>query len=159
MEEEDLKIFIQAVPHYFQQTFAEEAVVDPPFIQGRESVIQDYTGVIGISGKHKGAVYFTANRPMVQEMLIALGEEEITEDIEADIVGEVANTISGNARREFGGDFLISVPMVLHGKPDAISFPRNTKTFVIPFVWRSFRSYLIIALGNGETGARRIASR
>jgi|GEM_PF-6153999 len=41
MDEKDLKIFIQAVPHYFQQIFNEDAIVDPPFLQGKESVIQE----------------------------------------------------------------------------------------------------------------------
>ncbi|MEM1157816.1 MAG: chemotaxis protein CheX [Verrucomicrobiota bacterium] len=152
MDEKDLKIFIQAVPHYFRQIFDEEAVVDPPFLQGKESVIQDYIGVIGISGKHKGAVYFTASQPMVREMLIAYRENDLTEEDESDIVGEVANTISGYARREFGGDFLISVPMVLKGKPESVSFPKNTRSFIIPFVWRGFRSYLIIALEGNAAG-------
>lgn len=153
MDEQDLKIFIKAVPHYFKQIFGEHAEVDPPFLQGEESVLQNYIGVIGISGKHKGAVYFTANRDMVQEMLIAYRERDLNEEDEADIVGEVANTISGYAWREFGSDFLISVPMVLKGKTESVSFPKNTRSFIIPFVWRSHRSYLIIALEGGPAGA------
>ena len=63
-----------------------------------------------------------------------------------DLVGEVANTIAGNARKHFGSEFLISVPTVLFGRPDNIIFPRHLKNFVIPITWRSHRSYLIICL-------------
>jgi chemotaxis protein CheX len=152
MDERDLQVFIKGVAHYFQQVFDETAIVDPPFLQGKESVIKDYTGVIGISGRQRGAIYFTATAAMVREMLEALREDEIDEAAEADIVGEVANTISGNARKEFGGDFLISVPIVLRGA-QAVAFPRNAQSFVIPFIWRQHRSCLIVCLGDASAVA------
>jgi chemotaxis protein CheX len=152
MDERDLQVFIRGLAHYFQQIFDEAAIVDPPFLQGKESVIKDYTGVIGISGRQRGAIYFTATAEMVREMLEALHEPEIDEMAEADIVGEVANTISGNARKEFGGDFLISVPVVLKGA-QAITFPRNTQIFVIPFIWRQHRSCLIVCLADASSNA------
>ena len=37
-----------------------------------------------------------------------------------DLVGEVANTISGNARKVFGREFLISVPVMIEGAVDKI---------------------------------------
>ncbi len=57
-----------------------------------------------------------------------------------------SNTIAGNARQYFGSEFLISVPIVLFGRPDKISFPRHLKSFVIPITWRTHRSYLIICI-------------
>ena len=47
-----------------------------------------------------------------------------------DLVGEVANTIAGNARSEFGEEFEISVPIVLRGAPDEILLPRKDRSFV-----------------------------
>ncbi|MFQ3669933.1 MAG: chemotaxis protein CheX [Verrucomicrobiia bacterium] len=155
MEEQDLKIFIESVAHYFDQIFGEQAVVDPPFLGGKALPLLDFTGVIGISGKQQGAVYFTADRAMIADMLSSLGEDPLDESFQADIVGEVANTIAGNARREFGGDFLISVPMVLRGAPESFSLPRNTQAFVIPFAWRHHRSFLITALASGPNSPRR----
>jgi chemotaxis protein CheX len=155
MEEQDLKIFIESVAHYFDQIFGEPALVDPPFLGGKALPLLDFTGVIGISGRQQGAVYFTADRAMIAEMLEALGEDPAEEDFQADIVGEVANTIAGNARREFGGDFLISVPMVLRGAPESFSLPRDTQPFVIPFAWRQHRSFLITALSDGSKTKRR----
>ncbi|MEM6821489.1 MAG: chemotaxis protein CheX [Verrucomicrobiota bacterium] len=145
MEESDLRIFVQTVPNFFKAKFNEEVIVDPPFLRRNESILQDYTGTIGISGKHRGAVYFTTSRGMVGEMLNALHEEG-----EMDLVGEVANTISGNVRRAFGKDFLISVPNVVEGNTNKIEFPDNAQAFIIPFVWREHHSYLIVALGPSE---------
>ncbi len=152
MDEKDLRVFIRGVGNYFEKVFGEKALVDPPFMHGQESVIQDYTGVIGISGRQRGAIYFTAGRAMVREMLQALGESPDDAEGAGDMVGEVANTLSGNARREFGGEFLISVPVVIHGKVDAITFPKNTTSFIIPFIWRHHRAHLIVCLGDPEIG-------
>ena len=63
-----------------------------------------------------------------------------------DLVGEVANTISGNARRDFGRDFVISVPNVLAGeKPELPNVP-GARSFVIPINWRSHSAKLIVSL-------------
>ncbi len=76
-------------------------------------------------------------------------------------MGEVANTIAGNARQYFGNEFLISVPTVLLGRPDKILFPRHLKNVVIPITWRSHRSYLIICLERAaaEREAAGLSSR
>jgi len=152
LDEKDLKVFIKGVENYFQTMFSEKAIVDPPFMHGDEQVIQDFTGVIGISGRQRGAIYFTASKGMVREMLTALGESAEDEEGAADMVGEVANTLSGNARREFGGEFLISVPVVLQGRVESVNFPKRTTSFIIPFVWRHHRAHLIVCLRDPEAG-------
>ncbi len=63
-----------------------------------------------------------------------------------DLVGEVANTISGNARRDFGRDFIISVPSVLAGERPDIPLKAGTRSFVIPINWRSHSAKLIVSL-------------
>ena len=81
--------------------------------------VHDYTGVISISGKREGVVYFTAPRAMLTVLLMKMQETDFSHETMRDLVGEVANTISGNARKDFGRDFVISVPSVLAGeKPD-----------------------------------------
>lgn len=146
MSEEEIGIFIDSTVRYFERVTGEAASVDTPFLQGEESVVLDFTGVIGISGRQRGAVYFTSPQELLNHLLDALGEP--TRDVAAmsDLVGEVANTIAGGARRVFGSEFLISVPIVLRGKLEEISFPRNLKRVVIPISWRGLTSYLIVCL-------------
>ena len=64
-----------------------------------------------------------------------------------DLVGEISNTISGNARREFGEQFMLSVPIVLKGKSDDIGVMQTANIYMIPIVWRRFKANLIINLG------------
>jgi chemotaxis protein CheX len=146
ISEQDLQVFIDTVIHYFDQTTSEAAEVDTPYIKDEENVVLDFTGVIGISGKTKGAIYFTANADLLADLLKATGHtEDIDSELLQDMVGEVANTLSGNARRSFGSNFMISVPVVLKGA-EAIRLPASIKTFVIPIIWRNYRSYLIVCL-------------
>jgi chemotaxis protein CheX len=146
MNDEEIKVFIDGVVRYFQRVSGEPAEVDPPYLKGEASVILDFTGVIGISGRRRGAVYFTSGAEQLTELLHRLGETKVGFSDHQDLVGEVANTIAGNARQYFGSEFLISVPLVLCGRSDKLSFPRHLKSFVIPITWRSHRSYLIICL-------------
>jgi chemotaxis protein CheX len=107
--------------------------------------VQEYTGVITIAGKRKGIVYFTASRPMLTVLLMRLGETDMTHENMCDLVGEVANQISGNARRDFGSEFMISVPRVVAGQTPQQT-PPNVRSFVIPINWRSHSAQLVVAL-------------
>ena len=146
MTDEEIKVFIDGAMRYFERVSGQAATVETPYLRGDESVSSDFTGVIGISGRHRGAVYFTAGKAMLSDLLARLGEREATPQYLGDLVGEVANTIAGNARRYYGQDFLISVPVVLRGRPEEISFPRHLKSFVIPIEWQGHLSYLIVCL-------------
>jgi chemotaxis protein CheX len=83
---------------------------------------------------------------MLTVMLMRMGETELTQENMCDLVGEVANTISGNARRDFGKDFMISVPTVLSGDPEKVVTPDNIRSFVIPINWRSHSAQLVVCL-------------
>ena len=110
-----------------------------------DHVINDFTGVISISGLHEGSIYFTAPRAMLHHILLALGENNVNEELYNDLVGEIANTISGNARRFLGSDFNISVPDVIMGEFIDL-LQKNIHQFAIPIRWKSYTSSLVINL-------------
>ena len=105
----------------------------------------EYTGVIDISGARKGIVYFTARRAMLMVLLMRMHETDSSEETIKDLVGEVANTISGNARRDFGKNFLISVPTVIANEPDKVTAP-HSRSYVIPINWRTHSAKLVVCL-------------
>jgi len=83
---------------------------------------------------------------MLTVLLMKMQESDFSHETMRDLVGEVANTISGNARKDFGRDFVISVPSVLAGeKPDIPASP-GMRSFVIPINWRSHSAKLVVAL-------------
>jgi chemotaxis protein CheX len=146
MQESDLQKFIDLTIAYFATIGSEPALVAPPHLKADRSPISDYTGVIGISGSHKGAIYFTASEALLRQCLRAMGETEPTQSLCADLVGEIANTLSANSRKYFGSEFMISVPVVLRGRPDEIRLPSALRTFIIPMSWCTAKAYLIICL-------------
>ncbi len=169
MDVDDLKVFLTGTSRYFDKTVREPCKVDPPFLKDSEPAIMDYTGMIGITGRERGAVYFTASGPMLREVITAVTpadmrrletqmaaiadpaerEKAFAETLDEaclDIVGEIANTIAGNSREEFGEQFNISVPVRMKVLEDQIRFPKGSRTYVIPISWRSHRAHLLISL-------------
>lgn len=148
MSEETLQVFIDGVVRYFEHTSDKEVHVGTPYlVSNKAPIAMDYTGLIGISGPTKGCIYFTAPSVLLKHLLLSIGETETNAHYMMDLVGEVANTISGNARRELGKDFMISVPMVIEGKPSAIHLPQKLRSYVIPITWKSYTAAVAICLG------------
>jgi chemotaxis protein CheX len=147
MDEEELRAFVAIVQHYFEQTSRLGAQVGSPYLTDLEQLpIFDYTGVIGISGPRRGCIYFTAPTGMLRNLLLSLGEIDCTDENFGDLVGEVANTISGNARKTFGPEFGISVPVVIKGANQTIKVPRAIKSYVIPMHWQRDEAALVVGL-------------
>ena len=103
LDAEEVRTFVQGTVHFFETATGHPATVGSPYLCiDKAAVVQDYAGVIGISGNREGKVYFTAPRGMLSVMLMCMNETDTGEQNVRDLVGEVANTISGNARRDFG---------------------------------------------------------
>lgn len=146
MDENDLQVFINGAAHYFKQVTRVPAEAQTPYLRGSDSVMLDYSAAISISGSQKGSVYFTAGESMLTRIVNGMGDTETTTEILSDLVGEIANTISGNARKALGSNFNISVPSVLKEKSSEIQLPDGIQSYVIPILWEGSKSYLIICL-------------
>lgn len=147
MDETQLKVFVGIVQHYFDKFTGIAANVGSSFLgEPSDLPIHDYTGVIGISGSQRGCVYFSAPALMLKDILLRAGESDLSDGNLADITGEIANTIAGNARRTFGSEFLISVPVVVRGSGQSITMPKDVKAYVIPLRWRKSAASLVVSV-------------
>jgi len=148
MNEKDLQIFIDSTIDYFSRIGGEKAEMGVPFLKKASEIIaQDYTGVIGISGNRKGMIYFTASGEMLAQLVDKiLGIKDADASTIVDLVGEIANTIAGNARETFGTQFMISIPVIVEGQPKNIKIPTDIPVFVIPVRWHNFKSFLVIGI-------------
>jgi chemotaxis protein CheX len=146
LNEEEIRTFVEGATRFFETSAQQAATVGSPYLvtDGKPGAYE-YTGVIGISGTRKGIVYFTAPRGMLTVLLMRMQESESTDEFIKDLVGEVANTISGNARRDFGKDFVISVPTVIAHDPDQVTAP-HARSYVIPINWRTHSAKLVVCL-------------
>ncbi|WP_299185576.1 chemotaxis protein CheX [uncultured Psychrobacter sp.] len=147
MKEQKLQIFLSIISNYFNQFGGSELIADTPYLlENKQPKVHDYTGVIGISGVQKGVVYFSATRELLSSLLSSMGETENSEELYMDLAGEVANTIAGNARNEFGAEFHISVPFVFKGAPQSIVLPSDERSFIIPITWLSQVGEIVVCL-------------
>lgn len=152
MKETTIKAFVEVVKNYFAQFAADdELVVDTPYLsEDKKPHVYDYTGVIGISGVMRGVVCVTASTDLLQVLLRDMDESDKSENMMVDLVGEIANTVAGNARREFGSEFHISTPFVFKGAPQSVVLPKEGRAFIIPVLWQKQVGEIIVCLEAGS---------
>jgi chemotaxis protein CheX len=150
IKDEDVKALIDCIERYFlnakdvKPEFGVPYNLDP---KAAKQPLYDFTGHIGITGSHKGGLVITCEQKMVADLVTAvLGTENPGEDETIPMIGEMANTIAGNARVHFGASFDISVPSVVIGVPEEFKFLLAEPTLVIPFSWMGDSGNLIIGL-------------
>jgi chemotaxis protein CheX len=144
LSETELKVFIAAVSNYFEQLTNEPAVIRSSYLADTELPHYDYTGLITLSGRYRGCVYFSAPRRLVREMLLQMHEPDTCEQNLLDAVGEVANTISGNARRHFGNGLDISVPLTIKGTTGQIKAAVRARPFAILLTWQKHEAVVVV---------------
>ena len=142
-----LQIFIDCIFYFFGHNSKIPPEIGSPYlVDSINEVDADYTGLITISGNYTGVCCFTTPKPLLQKLIQTLGVTDISEGMMIDTAGEIANTLSGNAREGLGAGFIISVPKVVEGKPDKSFFPKNAKVYAIPFKWQGHKATLGISL-------------
>lgn len=145
MNENDLAVFTDAVKHYFLQTTKEPAQIRAAYLAEPDYLIHSqYTGLITLSGTFRGCVHFSAPHIMLLQLLVIMGEPDRSENQLLDVVGEIANTIAGNARKHFGAGLEISVPDTIRGTSDSIRAAVRTRPFVISLHWRNQDATVVV---------------
>jgi len=144
--EKEISVFIEAIDNYFYQITGTNAEIQTSFLAEREilPLIHDFTGKIVISGKYHGCIYFSATRIMLIRLLLEMNEAQQTEAQWLDAVGEIANTLAGNARKYFGETMEISVPMVFQGKSEHLKTIARERPYVITFKWKKYNAVVIV---------------
>lgn len=147
MEEAILKIFAQSVTRYFATVADGQAVLGTPYLAGEgESAAFDFSAVIGITGTHRGNVYYTAPREKLRALLPLIGEAAPDDRLCAELVGEITNTISGNAREQLGPGFMISTPFILQGGSGRVHAAKDSACYILPVTWNQHRSRVLVSL-------------
>lgn len=147
MKEAELRTFVEGVIRYFSTITSTAAQVGVPYIKPAEHLIEEITGIIGLTGRRKGGIFITCPREMVADIVREyLGKENPDLTAIKDLAGEMANTVAGNAAIAFGSDFQISVPVVLVGRPEQVDLPNRVPTFIIPIEWKKYKAYLAVGI-------------
>ena len=151
LQSRDLEVFSEAITHFFSTSTSERAEVRSAYLVEREDPVlwNDYNGLITVEGGYSGLIAFSAPRELLSHVLLRMGEQDFTEEKHHDIVGEIANILSGRARRHFGESLKISPPTALGGKRQSLASHKNGRAaaYAIPFRWLIYDADLVIRLG------------
>ncbi len=151
MEEKILKIFAESTTRYFATVSDGAARLGTPYLREEaEDPSLDFAAVIGISGHYRGRVCYTATREKLHALLPLFGETDIDEQLYADLVGEITNTISGNARESLGSGFMISPPVLVPASAAAAvaiaDAGASLPCYVLPVTWKDHHSRVLVTL-------------
>jgi chemotaxis protein CheX len=115
LEEDELKLFVDSVRQYFRVLARQEPQITSAFLATGDLQGHDYNGIVTFSGAYQGHVIVSMPGLLLKELLLLQGETDVSRGNLLDTVGEIANTLGGNARKTLGSELQISVPVKLHG--------------------------------------------
>jgi len=144
LSEKDIEIFIEAIGGYFKQITKEAASVGVAYLAKNAFPMNDYTGMIKVSADYEGALYFLAPSAMLRHLLTVMKEPNQSDENLLDAVGEIANTISGNARKYFGENMVISIPEKIAHLPENLDHQARPYAYVIIIKWKHYSASLIV---------------
>lgn len=147
---EDVAVFSAAIIEYFTVTTGRKAEVRSAYLldAAAPALWNDFNGCIEVGGHFRGSVRFSAPREMLTHVLLAIGEQQFTDDRHRDLVGEIANTLSGRARKHFGEGLEIAPPQTLQGpvaEPEA-GDGAHGMPYAIPLLWHGYAADLVVRL-------------
>ena len=148
MQTEQLKAFLSGVSLYFDKLSSSAAEMGIPRIKDDdEDFLLDYNGVIGISGNFQGAICLSVSTAFLAQLYLQLtrGKEPTPERL-SDLIGELANTVAGNAQQAFESGFDISIPMVIRGTEQQAKLDFKAPTYITPFRWNEHSAHLVFGL-------------
>lgn len=152
-ERAHIDVFIDGLTRYFSHLDASLNDTQPTLEIGAPYLLKasqamglDFTGMIAVSGNNLGHIFVSAHSALLKRILLSYGESDLSDTHKRDLVGEIANTLAGNARRHLGTDFHISTPRVLEGTLETSNYKLSSRCYVLPFRWKSSKAELIVSI-------------
>ncbi|MCM2288657.1 MAG: chemotaxis protein CheX [Sulfuritalea sp.] len=145
---EDIQVFSEAISTFFERMTQRPARVRTAYMLDRPETIlwNDFNGVIQVAGGFRGAISFSAPQGLLTEVLSAMGEAEQSVENFLDVAGEIANILSGRARRHFGEALDIATPISCVREGAVIPNLAEGPAFVIPHTWGPYEAHLVVHL-------------
>lgn len=145
---EDIEVFARAITEFFETTAGEKAMVRSAWLLEQEEPVlrDDYNGLIAVSGVYSGSICFSAPHRLLDYVLLASGEQQYSEANYLDIVGEIANTLSGRAREHFGEGLAIAPPYSFTRNSAPVARRAAAVPYAIPIAWRCSEANLVVHL-------------
>ena len=132
--EADLRLFVGSIKNYLRVTTRQEPQITSAFLGTGDVQGFEFNGIVTFSGSYNGQVIVSMPGRLLRELLLLQHETDFSDGNLLDAVGEIANTLAGNARKTLGTGLEISVPIKVQGAPGVKSRVRK-HPFVITLRW------------------------
>lgn len=130
--------FIAATTNAFATMLGVTVRRERPQVDRSFRALADVSGIIGITGRVRGAVVLSFPAALARKVTERLIGEPVAPDDPAvgDTVGELANIVAGGVKKDYadlGVEFQISTPTVATGPRHKIVHKSDHPVLVIPF--------------------------
>lgn len=145
---QDIEVFSESIANFFDVMTRQKAQVRSAYVlESDEPIVwNDFNGLIQVSGGFRGAIVFSAPRGMLLEILKAMGERSQNVEHYLDVAGEIANQLSGRARKHFGEALDITPPIACERQKQHIASNAQGPAYAIPMTWGPHEGHLVVHL-------------
>lgn len=143
LNETDLKLFIDSIRNYLKVTTRQEPQITSAFLGTGEIEGFEFNGIVTFSGSHNGHIVVSMPDKLVREILLLQHETDLGDSNLLDAVGEIANTLAGNARKALGSELQISVPVKTQGA-HGIQGRVRKHPYVITLRWNHYEAMVCV---------------
>ncbi len=126
--------FVNSTMNVFTTMVNIRPEIAKPHLKDDSTTTHDVSGIIGFSGEIVGSVVVSFAMATAQQLVNALVGMEVeprSADF-CDAIGELANMIAGNAKKDLGLNASIAVPTVIIGKDHMVGRLSGVPCVVIP---------------------------
>lgn len=127
--------FVRSIKNVFTTMLKLDVAVQKPHVKTDARACADVSGVIGFSGDATGCVVLSFPKEVACKFATQFAGMPITMESPdlVDAIGELANMVAGNAKKDFeGARISISLPSVVIGEDHVIGQSRMVPRLVIP---------------------------
>ncbi|HVP13277.1 MAG TPA: chemotaxis protein CheX [Phycisphaerae bacterium] len=127
--------FIAAISNVFQTMVHAKIKIGKPMLKQSDLVSAEVSGIIGLSGDVMGCVVLSFPGDVACKIASAFAGTELTMKSPdfSDAIGELANMVAGNAKKDFGDHLAsISLPSVVIGPGHQVSPSKLSPFLIIP---------------------------
>jgi chemotaxis protein CheX len=126
--------FVNSTMNVFSTMVKVKPEIARPRLKEDAGTTYDVSGVIGFSGEVVGSVVISFELASAQKLVSALVGSDVAVDSPdfVDAVGEIANMIAGNAKKDLGVMASIAIPTVIIGKAHLIGRLTGVPCVLIP---------------------------
>lgn len=126
--------FVNSVRNVFSTMVKVPTEIDRPHVKNATNASYDVSSIIGFSGDIVGSVVVSFQLEAAKKFVAAFAQMELEVDTPdfADALGELANMIAGNAKKDLGCKASISTPSVIVGTGHHIARLSDVPTLIVP---------------------------